>query len=72
MPKNLLLKAGSKKKHRKLTGAAARSHAKGKSKSRAKAPHKGGGVMHKAYSYRGKGGKMVHVAAHVEHPKSHR
>jgi len=71
MPKNLLLKARSKKR-RKLTGAAARSHAKGKSKSRAKAPRKGGGVMHKAYSYRGKGGKMVHVAAHVEHPRSRR
>ena len=71
MPKNLLLKAGSKKR-RKLTGAAARSHAKGKSKSRAKAPHKGGGVTHKAYSYRSKSGKMVHVASHIEHPRSRR
>ena len=28
----------------------------------------GKGIKHKAYSYRRKGGKLVHVAAHVEHP----
>jgi len=73
MAKNLLLKAGNLGKKRKLSGAAARSHAKaGGRKSRAKAPRKGGGVTHRAYSYKNKSGKMVHVASHVEHPRSHR
>lgn len=59
MPKNMLLRAG-KKSHKK---AASR-----KAVRRTTAKRSGGGVMHKAYSYRNKSGKMVHVAAHVEHP----
>jgi len=66
MPKNLLLKAASKKKHKASHKAAPRKSVR---KSRAKAPRSsGGGVRHKAYSYRNKSGKMVHVAAHIEHP----
>ena len=30
---------------------------------------KGGGVMHKAYSYKNKKGTVVHVASHIEHPR---
>ena len=64
---------------KKLYGAAAKAHAKKVGRKAPKATKKaparkatkkaaGGGVMHKAYSYKSKSGKMVHVAAHVEHP----
>lgn len=40
-----------------------------KKKAKAKKAKGGsGGVMHKAYSYKNRKGKVVHVASHIEHP----
>ena len=55
---------------KKLYGAAAKAHAKKgghkAKKSAGKAKSSGGMIHHKAYSYKNKKGKMVHVAAHSE------
>ena len=61
MPKNRLLRTASRKPHRKAAHRPARKAAR-------KSVAKGGGVKHKAYTYRNKSGKLVHVAAHIEHP----
>ena len=54
------------KAHNKKLGRKSTKTTKSKSKTRVST---GKGVMHKAYSYKGKGGKVIHVKAHVEHPK---
>jgi len=55
---------------KKLYGAAAKAHAKkgGRKapKTRKAVKSSGGMIHHKAYSYKNKEGKIVHVAAHSE------